>query len=94
MSNAITEAQSFDQVVDIMNESNQGNSSSYYGGSDTRSVEDMAGQYAWEAAEESGYIDVENISAHLNFLAEAGVEFDFNVALQNAFSRRKNLHVK
>ena len=89
MTNAITEAASIDAVVEIINASNKGESSGYFGGADTRDAELMAGQYAWEAAEESGYTDDASIEAHLDFLIEAGAEFDFAAALKDAISRKK-----
>lgn len=89
MTNAITEAKSIEQVVEIINESKAGHASEYFGGSDTRDAEVMAGQYAWEAAEEAGYTDDASIEAHLEFLADAGAEFDFRAALENAISRKK-----
>lgn len=89
MTNAITEARSIEQVVEIINASAAGHASEYFGGSDTRDAEIMAGQYAWEAAEESGYTDNDSIEAHLEFLVEAGAEFDFSAALENAISRKK-----
>lgn len=89
MTNAITEAHSIEQVVKIINESSAGHASEYFGGSDTREAEVMAGQYAWEAAEESGYTDDSSIESHLDILAEAGAEFNFDAALENAISRKK-----
>lgn len=90
MTNAITEAGSIDEVVEIINASNKGKSSAYIGGTDTRDAEAMAGQYAWEAAKESGYIDDTSIEAQLDFLVEAGAEFDFAIALENAINRKKH----
>ncbi|WP_299195724.1 hypothetical protein [uncultured Amphritea sp.] len=89
MTNAITEAASIEQVVEIINASKAGDVSEYFGGSDTREAEEMAGQYAWEAAEESGYTDDGSIEAQLDFLVEVGAEFDFSAALENAISRKK-----
>ncbi|WP_284211132.1 hypothetical protein [Proteus mirabilis] len=89
MSNAISQAASLEQVVEIINESYNGNSASYFGGSDTRDAEVMAGQYAWEAASESGYTSDESIEAHLDILVEHGAKFDFNLALENALTRKK-----
>ena len=86
MSNAITEAKSIEQVIDIINASAEGH---YFGGSDTRAAEVMAGQYAWESAKEADYTDDASISAQLDYLAEAGAEFDFDAALENAISRRE-----
>jgi len=93
MTNAITEAHSIEQVVSVINESNSGNSSEYFGGSDTRDAEVMAGQYAWEAAEEEGNPSDASIEAHLYFLAEAGAEFDFYEAFKNAISRKNDLEL-
>lgn len=75
MSNAITEANSIGQVVDIINASEA-------------EAEVMAGRYAWEAADESGYTDDCSIEAQLDFLVDAGAEFDFGAALENAISRK------
>jgi len=89
MTNAITEAQSIEQVVEIINTSKAGHASEYFGGSDTREAEIMAGQYAWEAAEDAGYTDDVSIEAQLEILTDAGAEFDFSTALENAISRKK-----
>lgn len=90
MSNAITEASNINEVVEIINASSNGESSGYFGGTDTRDAEAMAGQYAWEAAKESGYTDDTSIAAQLDFLVEAGAEFDSTSALENAISRKKH----
>jgi len=84
MTNAITEAQSIEQVVEIINTAKEGQASDYFGGADLRSAEEMAGQYALEAAQESGYTDNDSIAAHLDLLAEAGANFNFHSALDNA----------
>jgi hypothetical protein len=89
MTNAITEAASIEEVVEIINASADGHATEYFGGSDTRDAEEMAGQYAWEAAEESGYIDDASIEGQLDILSEAGAKFDFSKALENAISRKK-----
>lgn len=89
MTNAITEAGSIEEVAEIINAANKGESSGYFGGTDTREAEEMAGQYAWEAAEESGYTDNASIEAQLDFLVEAGAEFDFSKALESAINRKK-----
>lgn len=89
MSNAISEAHSIEKVVEIINASKAGHASEYFGGSDTRDAEVMAGQYAWEAAEENGYTDDASIEGHLEILADAGAEFDFSAALENAISLKK-----
>lgn len=89
MTNAITEAKSIQQVVEIINLSKAGHASEYFGGSDARDSEVMAGQYAYEAAVDSGYTDKESIEAQLCFLAESGADFDFGVALEHAINRKK-----
>lgn len=89
MTNAIAEASNIEEVVEIINASNKGESSDYFGGTDTRDAEVMAGQYAWEAAEESGYTDDASIEAQLDILAAAGAEFDFSAALESAINRKK-----
>ena len=81
MTNAITSAQSIEQVVEIINKAKAGHASDYFGGTDLRSAEKMAGQYALDSAEEAGYTDSDSIAAHLDLLAEAGANFDFHVAL-------------
>lgn len=91
MINAITEAGSLEQVVEIINKSKLGHSTEYYGGSDSRDAEEMAGQYAWEAAKECDCTSDDNIEAQLDYLREAGANFDFNGALKNAINRKKLL---
>lgn len=86
MTNAITNAASLEQVVEIIN-ANEG--SEYFGGTDLRSAEQMAGQYAWEAASESGYTDDQSIEGQLEILADAGAMFDFNEALKEAVALKK-----
>lgn len=88
MTNAITEARSIEQVVEIINSAKEGESSAYFGGTDTRDAETMAGQYAWDAAKESGYTDAQSIVAQLDILVEAGAKFDFAAAVESAVSRK------
>lgn len=88
MTNAITEAYSMEKVVEVINTSKNGESPSYFGGADTREAEVMAGQYAWEAAKDSGFTDDASIEAHLTFLADAGADFNFSSALDDAFNRK------
>lgn len=89
MTNAISEAQSLEQVVEIINASKKGESSEYYSGSDTRDAEDMAAQYAWEASDELGYTDDESIETQLYYLVEAGADFEFSDALEKAIALKK-----
>lgn len=49
--------------------------------------EQLAGQYAWDAAQQAGYgTDDETIIAHLDFLSEAGAKFDGGLALMCAIA--------
>ena len=89
MTNAITEAQSIEQVVEIINKAKAGRSSDYFGGADLRSAEKMAGQHSLEAAQQSGYTDNDSIAAHLHLLAEDGANFDFHIALDNTNQEKK-----
>jgi len=87
MSTAIKEALSIEEVVEIINTAAE-STVKFSDGSDMRSPEEMAGEYAFDAAEESGYTDAASIEAHLEYLADQGAEFDFKEALQNAIGRR------
>jgi NADH dehydrogenase FAD-containing subunit len=53
----------------------------YFGGTDTRSAEARAAEYAVFCAETE---DVEEIRAHLEAIVEAGASFDVNEALEIA----------
>lgn len=86
MTNAISQAHSLEQVVEIIN-SDEG--AAYFGGTDLRNAEAMAGQYAWEAAEESGYTSDETIEAHLDILRDAGATFEYGDALAQAINLKK-----
>lgn len=44
--------------------------------------EDLAGQYAAEAARDNGFLDVEYLAAHLQFLSDAGAVFYAPSALE------------
>ena len=90
MSNSISQAHSLEQVVEIINNSHEGYASAYFGGTDTRDAQAMAGQYAWEAASASGYTSDETIEAYLDILVEHGAKFDFKLALENAIARKKS----
>lgn len=85
MTNAISEARTLDQVVRIINKSYNGESPYYFGGSDIREPEEMAAQYAYEAALESGYtIDEESLEYHLDILVTASAKFCYLTALRLA----------
>ena len=75
---AITEATSLEQVVSAINQAADGHGVDYFGGTDMRSAEKMAGQYALDAVTSSDYPEVneENIAGHLEILEQAGAHFD------------------
>lgn len=79
--NAIDEAKSISEVVDIINGAKRSN--------DTRSSEAMAAQHAWDAAEEAGYITDLDIETHLDFLAEYGAKFHFCAAFEQALALKE-----
>lgn len=85
MTNAIAEAKSIDQVVEIINASASGKAVKYFGGSDIRSAEEMAAQYAFECATEAGFGTGESeIEAYLDALVDAGATFDYSEARAKA----------
>ena len=88
MTNAITEAKTFDAVVDAINKSNSGIGVEYFGGYDVREGYEMAGQWALQAAEQAGYTEYEDIEAHLAFLIQDGAKFELWDALHHALSLR------
>jgi len=56
-------------------------------GTSSHTPEQLAAQYALEAARESGYaVDADALSAHLDFLVDAGAVFDPAAALQIAIA--------
>lgn len=87
---AIEEAKNLGEVVEIINLSADGGTPTYFGGSDLREPEDMAAEYAYAAAEESGDLTGDSIEAHLELLTEAGAKFDLFDALQKAIQLKKN----
>lgn len=97
---AITEAQSLEDVVSAINQAAGGNGVSYFGGTDMRSAEDMAGQYAlsatmdedyWDEAEPEDSPDVfeKALDAHLEILEKAGAKFDHATAVKEALELYK-----
>jgi hypothetical protein len=70
---AIREAKSLDDVVAIIN---SGEPAEYFGGTDLRSPEQMAAEYAADAAE-----NPEDAEYHLSVLTAAGARFDERKAL-------------
>ena len=78
ISQALQNAQSIDRVVEIING----------GGTSSYSANEIAGQYAWQAADQAGYgIDRDNIDGHLGFLIDAGAEFDHAMAIEYALKQ-------
>lgn len=51
--------------------------------------EAIAGLFAWDAAEESGFTDSDTIESHLDFLAEKGAIFDHLKALKEALKAKQ-----
>lgn len=85
MSNAITQSQSIDQVASAINAASGPFGVEYYGGYDMRSPEQMAAEYAYQAAEQAGYgIDADTIDAHLEYLVAAGAIFNRHQAINCA----------
>ena len=75
ISQALQNAQSIEQVVEIING----------GGTSEYSANEIAGQYAFNAADESGYdIDGASLDAHLEVIIDAGAKFDYSSALKEA----------
>lgn len=80
ISQTIQNAQSIDDVVNAINE----------GGTSSFSGNELAGQYAYDAADDAGYgFDDANLDAHLDALTEAGAEFDYSEARTEAQKIKK-----
>jgi len=47
-------------------------------------AEQLAGEYAWQAAEEAGYVDDDSLEGQLECLADAGADFSQSDALEHA----------
>ncbi|ODN41114.1 hypothetical protein [Piscirickettsia litoralis] len=92
ISQALQQAQTFQQVVDMINAANNDESIPYHGGVDCANTGDeLAGQYAYDAADEAGYgIDEHNLEAHLELLSEAGAKFDHSKAMAEAMRIKKS----
>lgn len=78
--NALDNCTSIQQVIELINDEMATNAT----------AEMVAAKYAWDGAQESGYIDDANIEAQLDALVEAGAEFDFQDALTLAINEKKN----
>lgn len=86
--NAISLANSVEEVVNAINKAHNGESTQYFGGWDTRSAEEMAGEYAWNAADENDHIDDDSLEGQLEFIQDAGAIFDYPRALEWAIVYR------
>lgn len=84
LSPIITESHSQKQVIDAINSANNGHAVEYFGGSDMHTGDQLAGQYAFDAARDQGDISMENIEAHLGIINEAGANFDAAAAMREA----------
>ena len=87
MSDALSNAHSLKDVIAIIN---QPEASEYFGGADMRSAEQLAGQYAYDAAVDSGYISDADIEAQLENLYDAGANFNWSEALEEAINVKKH----
>ena len=85
ISNSIKNATSLSEVVGIINGAADGHVEGMEGIEFTPAQ--LAGQYAQDAAEESGYgADAESIDAHLDILENEGAEFDTCAALKHGLA--------
>ena len=86
ISQAILNAHNIDQVVSLINDANNDKATSYFGGTELRDGDTLAGHYAYDAAEDfdSENLNPENFDGHLDYLIEMGAEFDREKALQAA----------
>lgn len=84
LSPVITESHSQEQIVEAINSANQGHAVEYFGGSDMHTGDQLAGQYAYDAAHDQNDVSVENIGAHLEIISEAGAQFDAAAAMREA----------
>lgn len=80
ISNALQNAHSIDQVVELINSGScEGMEGIEF------SSEQLAGQYAWSCAKEAGYgVGKTEIEAQLELISEHGAKFDLNQALDLA----------
>lgn len=80
ISQALESAQSIEDVAEIVNSD----------GTSQCSRDEIAGQYAYQGAEEAGYgTGSAEIEAQLDALVEAGAEFDYQGALKAANTIKK-----
>jgi hypothetical protein len=73
ISQALLNAKSIDQVVELVNE----------GGTSLYDQNEIAAQYAWSSAEDADHgMSTENLIAHLDLLSDAGAKFDSGAAIE------------
>ena len=91
ISQAILNAHNIDQVVSLINDANNDKATSYFGGTELRDGDTLAGHYAYDAAEDfdSENLNPENFDGHLDYLIEMGAEFDREKALQAAIKLKQ-----
>jgi hypothetical protein len=90
ISPAIENARTITQVVETVNAANRGEAIAYFGGTEFRDGDQLAGHYAYGAAESSGSgMEEADFEAYLEFLNDAGALFDFSKALAEAVRLKK-----
>lgn len=78
ISRTIAQAHSLEAVVDVIN---RGGVCEGVEGIEF-TAEELAGQYAADAARDNGFLDMESLAAQLEFLSDAGAVFDHPGALE------------
>lgn len=90
ISPAIENAHTITQVVEIVNAANRGEAIAYFGGTELRDGDQLAGHYAYDTAKSEGSgMEEADFEAHLEFLNDAGALFDFSKALAEAVLLKK-----
>ena len=93
ISPAIANAHCLEEVVSIINDANSDKSIPYFGGTEVRDGDTLAGHYAYDAFsesdsfeefEDSKEFDPYFLDGHLDILVESGAEFDREKALKVA----------
>ncbi|MGP9800522.1 hypothetical protein [Rheinheimera sp. NSM] len=85
ISPAIENAYSITEVVEIVNAANRDEAIAYYGGTELRDGDQLAGHYAYDAAKNAGYgMEEADFEAHLEFLRDAGAVFNSTKAVAEA----------
>ena len=87
MIDALVDAHTLEEVISIINHLE---TPGYHVDADMRSAEQLAGQYAYDAAIESGYISDRSIESRLECLYDSGASFDWDEALGEAMSIKES----